>query len=1356
MTITTKKQNKRLRDAINMAGPRYTSGFNVGVSISSVFDGFGRTFAFYNDLKNRIGQFISAAQSNDAKNTRTLLGDEYFIKLVKESEQLVKIVKKIPDHGGKVSLPFQTIQDQSNKVIEKLDKGFDILRQKKEEEKKKNPIDETKDNIYRPELFTTESNYLNRLAREVRDLMYFARGQAATAANKQFIILRGEAGSGKTHFLCDLSKNRLESKLPTLIFLGQEFNNKDPWKTILQKSGWSGTKDQFLQSLEKNASNKKTRAFIIVDAINEQRKDVSWTVLYKDIKKYKSICLVLSIRMGFEFIVLSETLRKVAIDVIHEGFADREWDALTSFFQFYNLEPDLPLLFPDFTNPLFLKIFCETYQNNGNTVQLRGHLGFTHIFEQYVIKQGKKALTDIGSTNLDAQNLVWRKTIKKITDYMVLNQTDRIPVVDAEDIARAVFPTQTKEFLGVLENNWLLLKNPVQSDKPPFGVIGFDYSFPYQKFSDHLIVRHLLSDSSKIKDPKTLFASGGKLNYIMTNWWKFRGVIDALAVQIPERFEGQELILLADKKFRDTILAKETFLHSLVWRGMEIKEGNLRFFNQKRILGIINKIILKQENGFDDVMETMLTVCAIPKHPLNALLLSGYLGKFDLANKDKIWLPFLFYRHNNSSAVDRLIHWSVKISHKTSYDNESIKLVAITLGWFLSSSNRHLRDESTKALVVLLRNRIAILIEVLKHFVKTNDPYIQERLLSAAYGCAMTTSDPKLYDLGLYVYKNTFSRKPPIHLLIRDNARGIIETAMRSYPAISSKIQVKRILPPYGAKWPEKFPALEYLKKKYKDVSYGKDNRSGYASIWSSLMYNNEGGIADFGNYVINSAISHWANVKLKKDGTAPKSQKQIWEEFLDNLDGKKRHLWEKYQEAERISFYPIIFKWTDDESKPLSKEQELEIRKANKKIAIAKKKFEDSLTEAEKKRFKKDSKYLNRSGSYHRRGERLDEPSGAEIQRWIFKKVIQLGWTPELFHRFDSNTNERGRSANKSERIGKKYQWIALHEILARLADNYAYKRGWGDYYYTYQGPWDIYKRDIDPSHNVYLFESKVKGTLWWMNKRYNHWRKSISHTKWVKNDDASKLADQFFITKDTNNEEWIILNGSFTWKEPEKPGADRNLSSEKREVWIMTRAFITKEGDTQKILDWAKSKKNTWGWVPEPSSMTGIYLGEYPNSSAYIDSYGSEVSRWRNLKDDHKEEIDLEILPMCETYMNEATTFDCSVKDTVHIYLPSKEIIEELKLVSNGKPGEFVNQSGELVVQDPSILNGGENCLVIKKKELVKFLKNNNYSITWSVLGEKRVLSMNSRYGMLEFGGTYIMDKSGKFKSIRFKGTR
>jgi hypothetical protein len=51
-------------------------------------------------------------------------------------------------------------------------------------------------------------------------------------------------------------------------------------------------------------------------------------------------------------------------------------------------------------------------------------------------------------------------------------------------------------------------------------------------------------------------------------------------------------------------------------------------------------------------------------------------------------------------------------------------------------------------------------------------------------------------------------------------------------------------------------------------------------------------------------------------------------------------------------------------------------------------------------------------------------------------------------------------------ERIGKKYQWIALDELLCRLADNYWLGPRYGDSAKKYDNPLDVgFERDIDPT---------------------------------------------------------------------------------------------------------------------------------------------------------------------------------------------------------------------------------------------------------------------------------------------------
>jgi len=57
----------------------------------------------------------------------------------------------------------------------------------------------------------------------------------------------------------------------------------------------------------------------------------------------------------------------------------------------------------------------------------------------------------------------------------------------------------------------------------------------------------------------------------------------------------------------------------------------------------------------------------------------------------------------------------------------------------------------------------------------------------------------------------------------------------------------------------------------------------------------------------------------------------------------------------------------------------------------------------------------------------------------------LRAGW--KLFGSEDRVIGHgRGREGHKAERWGKKYQWMAYHELLARVADNHQASRRFGD----------------------------------------------------------------------------------------------------------------------------------------------------------------------------------------------------------------------------------------------------------------------------------------------------------------------
>lgn len=1345
-----KTQEKRLSKAISLAGARYTPKLNVNVSIASVFDGIGRTTKFYDELKSPANEIVKNIRRINDTEVNKVAENEY-----KEAEayslDIASFILKIPNSGvGKID--FKKIRKDSSKARKAIYKCTQKLRDFEESERlkkqaEKKSSEDDKFTYSNDEIYRNDKSYLYKVGGILSSLEEFSRSDTAESANNPHLLLNGIAGSGKTHFLCDLAKHRVEQGLPTLIFLGEEFDTKKPLSSIKGLLDISVTDSKFLESLNQYAEAKRTRAIIIIDALNESLvQGIQWEQLLK-IKRYKNLALIISIRSGFEQSVIPSSVLKSYVRVEHEGFASHEWEALTKFFAEYNLPLlEIPILFPEFRIPLFLKIFCEASSKSPEPI--KGHFGFTHIFEKYVIAQGKEVLEKLGASG-ESVRRIWNGTIKELALYMGENGTDRVPEKKAISIAAKQFPSQGKKVLGLLEKYWLITKVPRYKK---YKIVGFDYRFPYQKFSDHLIVRNLLTKNLDTTSPEDSFKPGTKLGGIIKGDWTNRGLIEALSIQVPERLRGRELVNVTPKKFRRLQVAKDSFLESLIWRDLSLKNGKPKYIKQKWVLSYLNNYILPYHGGNDSILETLITVSAIPNHPLNALLLHRHLSKKKMPERDAFWQPFLNTHYGDEGAINRLIAWGWNGTDKSKIGDESLRLASITLIWFLASSNRFLRDRTTKVLVTILSGRIPVLIQLLDDFKDIDDLYIQERLYAVSYGCVLqqTNSKKDISEIAKFVYSNVFKNgKPPTHILLRDYARGVIEFAITQDSILEKAIDVRKIRPPYGSTFPSKIPSLAYLKRKY--PARRSDKEDSYGAIWYSLMYNNEGGIADFGNYVVNSTLSRWCNLKLTTSGTRKQTVKEMDTEFNKSLSRKEKRQWKKLENMRHNVHWQktlLNFPIRDgigDVDIPKPKLTKIELLKAEKWVQGLEKDFIKSLTSKQRGLYRKGVV------PYRDNARGSDDLNSAEIQRIIFKRVTELGWTPELFGKFDSRVNDFNRDSHKSERIGKKYQWIAFHETLGIIADNFVFRGTWRDDFTDYRGAWQIWKRDIDPTFLLSKTpdrESRKKP--WWINANYNSWRPSVTHTDWTKIKDD--LPNQKRLIEVKARGGWLLLDGYIRWEQPPVPGENRSEYNKiRRDVWYILRSYIVKRGDAKKMFTWAKKQDFIGRWMPDPLELREIYFKEIPNSLAYQTEYDElKRKRWIKVQDSMRKNTDYNVLRTTEEYNWEGSGYDCSVEGGVNIHIPAKELLNGMRLTSDLTTGRFLNKKGEIVAQDPSVTEPGSGVLLIKKTELQEFLRKNDYEIIWAIMGEKLLLGTmgggDGFLGRLEMGGAFRMKSDGK----------
>ncbi len=245
---------------------------------------------------------------------------------------------------------------------------IDVLRNLEEDQKTQARQQEKTTESYSGN-YGYQQHHLYELTRELTSLADLAKSSEATLANVPALLLLGNAGTGKTHLLCDVAQNRVESGLPTVLLLGEQFNDEEPWSQIIGLLGLSCTKEEFLGALEAAAQTKQSKALIFIDALNEGEGKKLWKKhfagMLATLSRFPRLGIAVSVRSPYEDVVIPKNLSsEQLIRETHHGFAQYEYQATRTFFAHFGIKrPSVPLLNPEFQNPLFLKLFCIGLKN---------------------------------------------------------------------------------------------------------------------------------------------------------------------------------------------------------------------------------------------------------------------------------------------------------------------------------------------------------------------------------------------------------------------------------------------------------------------------------------------------------------------------------------------------------------------------------------------------------------------------------------------------------------------------------------------------------------------------------------------------------------------------------------------------------------------------------------------------------------------------------------------------------------------------------------------------------------------------------------------------------------------------------
>ena len=733
---------KRLAEAVHDAGPRYTAELHpvlhVELPIAKVFDALGKTDPFvkrFHDLYTEL--YRKWNRATPGENLKQMLPElaGSIDGLRAKVENLGKILNRCEAERFE-PIDLETFRGLAEDLSENLDSCIE-LTEKDEYRQVAEPQRKTAgSHVLTPaEQASVARDALRRLHNAVTEIIGFTYEESARISNLSFVLVVGEAGTGKTHLFCDVAKHRVDIGLPTILLLGEKFTaQKGPWGQIADQLLLNDLgPEEFLGALDTAAQVRGLRALMMIDALNEGQGVDLWKKylggMAETAKKYPHIAFALSCRDPYQMIVIPSDMAESGqlYTVRHHGFEGHEFDATRTFFRLYGIEsPAGPLLVPEFSNPLFLKLLCCGLQNQGLRKIPKGFRGITKVFEFFIQSTNTKLGRELG---YDPDDRYVQVISDRLAQAMAEKSQAWLEKTEAKHIIEQIRsePTQHEKTLywnlvreGILKEDL----RPITRDSQKV------VSFAYERLANHLIVRHWLDTGFDPNNPTDSLMSIEPLRLLLSDKLFARrqaGWVSALSIQLPES-AGKEVMKLFPA-LKSWVSFQSAFLGSLFWRSPK---------NTSSATSELLTELWKEERLIESIYDVLLMSSCEPEHVLNAFYLHEHLLKFTMPERDAKWSIYLHDRYTDEDRgpIYRLIEWAWQ-ADKGNTEDQVIELCAITLSWFLVSSNRFLRDRATKALVSMLGKRPRILLKVIDHFRNADDPYVIERLFAVAYGTVM-------------------------------------------------------------------------------------------------------------------------------------------------------------------------------------------------------------------------------------------------------------------------------------------------------------------------------------------------------------------------------------------------------------------------------------------------------------------------------------------------------------------------------------------------------------------------------------------------------------------------------------------
>lgn len=1133
---------KNSSKSLNNLGKRYNKKLNVYNYEERKIKMFFCKEECKNEILKQLNDFIVFVENNDFK----VLVD---LKELLEEFNLEKL-------NGMISY-FEDVRTDVIKNYEKTQKEYSKIYQF---EKKYN------------EFFTELKNLIG---------YYFSK----------VMVYKGVAGIGKSHTLAYVVNRYYINEIkPALLVLGQDFyNDKNIENQFLDITNGNDDFDEMLDYINKLGIMRDINIPIIIDGLNESCKNAIWKKglinFVEQILKYSNLKLVLSIRDTYYDFCIPEEINDIenVLFCEHLGFSTNSINAIKEFFSYHDLNmPIFQMLNDDFSNPLFLTLFCEIVAKYGIDINSYDYKNFIEIYESYILKINDILLNNLG---------LWTKSniIEQILDSYVASWINSKKYLSYDDFLQLLKPLGKKyeikstDLLNFIIDNGLFYRDVYFGDE----IIRFSYE-RYEKIS---IANFLLRSISDVEKLKFELNEGFLKKYIDISDSFDNGVLEEIIDIVQMKYNVDFLLLIDFDKLKNDYYLKRNYIKSLVW----FKNA----YDSKIILDNINNIIKQNSDYLNEIVDVFIKMSYIESNSLNIEIVDKYLNELSLPLLDYYWSIVIddYYSNYSNKSIDNIIDFCLNYGCEN-LNEDSVYLLGILLCWLLSSSNRFIRDRVTKALTKLLINKHQVSIRLLEHFREVKDLYILERIIAAIYGTVVRSDNSD----------DIFELSSTLYNVIYKNTRTIDNIIIKLYS----------------------YKYFRYVKEKY--------------------------------------FINLYDDIELEK--------KSEWYESLpsnEEIDQYKFDLEECQKDKRKFANSTII----------------------------------DSMV----------TEYGRGVCGYGDFGrytlQRYLEPFAylfEDIQllaNMATKRVFEYGYDYKLFGEYDSAVKYfQNRHEHSIERIGKKYQWIAMYELLSKLHDNFI-------------PHYDVYSDDIldledreyfDINHKKTKQEKNIRYVYYYLEEEHNYLL-NIDTTNYIlKQDNEIEYLDSVdfdasveenyekYLVKEIDNLKYINLFGLYSFEDRKYnlKNVDRNS------LTVVCTAVIYSDKDKLESSDYKNYSCGTY------NELFNIQLFDCSNSLEYCLDYDRRY-QLQNFKTSYK--------TCYEQYIWEGI-YDESIKGCIKILSPQKWIVDNFGLIRKSENEWII---GDKVVCIQPDINSGKQELLFSYDEFVDFLKKNKLNICWTIFCEK-----------------------------------